>query len=186
MIKKNCNKCGSTDSCTTDKPKFTVEDVIGESKYSSTRCRRCGKTQGWVARNSLSFRHYRMCDICFTNYVNYLNSPHVKSCDKCGYFEKTIDEDEENRDSLITYYNPPTMAFKCRKFGFEIIPKNLLLAQKCAGFITKNEYAEKCLAGEIKPKAQNLVVCEYCKSSYDLLKSTRCPYCGGSAKIPTV
>jgi hypothetical protein len=186
LTKKNGNKCESTNSSIANagKPKFTVEDVIGKSKYSSTRCRRCGKTQGWVARNSLSFRHYGMCDVCFDNYVNYLNSPRVKSCDKCGYFEKNIQE-EENNNSLLTYFDPPDVTFKCRKFGFEIIPKKLLTAQKCSGFITKKEYAEKCLTGEINPKAQNLVVCEYCKSPYDLFKYTRCPHCGGSAKIPT-
>lgn len=201
LVQKKCKKHGSTYSPTPDtidyceecrnieqspenNPKFTVEDIIDESKYSPTQCRICGKTQGLVARNSLSFRSYRMCDKCFTKYVNYLKSPNVKSCNKCGYFEKCIQEDEENTDSLLAYFDSPNMAFTCRKFGFEIIPKKLLLAQECAGFITKKKYAEKCLNGEITPTTQNIVICEYCKFPYDLFESTRCPHCGGSAKIP--
>jgi hypothetical protein len=180
-----CEECRNTEQPPANNPEFTVEDIIGESKYLLPQCRRCGKTQGWVARNSLSFRFYRMCDTCFAKYVNYLKSPNVRSCDKCGFFEKSIREDEENTDSLLAYFDSPNMTFKCRKFGFEIIPKKLLLAQECAGFITKQKYAEKCLNGEINPTARNIVICEYCKSSYDLFKSTRCPYCGGSAKIPT-
>ena len=74
---------------------------------------------------------------------------------------------------------------KAYQASSEIISKKMLLAQKCAAFITKQKYAEKCLNGEINPTAQNLVICNYCVSPYDLFKSTKCPHCGGSAKIPT-
>jgi hypothetical protein len=202
LVQKKCSKCGSTYSATADtsdyceecknteqppadNPKFTVEDIIGESKYASTQCRICGKTPGWFYRNSsIAFRSYRMCEACFSRYVNYLKSPNVKSCNKCGYFED-IQEDEENPYSLISYFTSHNVTFKCKKFGFEILPKQILLAQKCAGFITKQKYAEKCLNGQINPIVQNIVICQYCKYPYDLFESTKCPHCGGSTKIPT-
>jgi hypothetical protein len=101
-----------------------------------------------------------------------------KLCEKCHYYRS--DSDSQIIDLGLFMPNPKLITFTahyCAKFGFSL--ENGEEAKKCTSYITKDEYKEKALRGEINPNTDyNFRICPYCQTKFDLNKLSACPKCG--------
>lgn len=117
-----------------------------------------------------------------------LNNPDVKTCNKCAYFEEVIHE-RGGVDDLGVYIDESYSTFKCKKFDFDLDETKYYYAQRCSSYITKKEYEEKCLSGEIE-KENAKIILDFSSLKEVLIKggivmsAYNCPKCNATLDIP--
>ena len=155
-------------------------------------CTKCGKKLGWLERHSLWYQSYKMCNSCYLQYCNDLErdfkNPEVKTCNKCGYFEE-VRHERGGVDDLGTYFDESYSTFKCRKFNFDLDEMKYYLAQKCSSYISKEEYEEKCLRGEMEKERVQIVLDfsslkDVMAKGGIVMPTYNCPKCNAMVDIP--
>jgi hypothetical protein len=164
-------------------------------------CKRCNKKISFFQVHNT--RHYGLCrECCDTIDKAQVNSPNFEEwkaknvhylnpdalCNKCGYFEE-IRHDRGGVDSLGTFFDESYLTFKCRKFSLNLDKDNFSNAKQCTSYISKYDYEEKCLKGEIN--SGNIQVVLDFSSLKDIMSkgglimsSYKCPNCSGMVDLP--
>lgn len=76
-----------------------------------------------------------------------------KLCANCGYFNEIIhDRAGVNGEGISVSCS----TYKCRKFSLDLEEDDDIVAEKCASYIHRKEYVEKCLSGEMEKAQHNL------------------------------
>ncbi len=102
----------------------------------------------------------------------------LKLCENCQYYRDYSYTDTIDVGLFTPNFKTYTIkSLYCAKFGFNL--EDGKEAEKCTNFISRGDYKEKCLRGEINPNTEQIFkLCAYCKTSYDINKSSNCPKCG--------
>jgi len=131
-------------------------------------CRICGKKiNKWSLESDFVAMHDFVCQDCWSKGKEHLGE---RSCGNCAYCATKVFAEE--KPFLISYQF--TKEYVCTKFGFDVTNR-LHFAGKCTSHLTREQYEQKCLRGELD---SDMVTCPYCQVKYDRVKQASCPNCG--------